>query len=332
MDQHLNILVQSSDFYAPFAGVMLTSLFENNQDITQITIYLMTFNMSDKNRSRFQILAEQYHRELKFIDTKEIDSFLEKHHVSRHRGAYTTYYKIFALSAIKDDIDRLIYLDSDMVVTGSLSELMNYDLSNNPLGMCIDVLTSKYKRLLKLDSLLYYNAGMIIFDVKKWIECRGMDRIIEHISTVHSVYPHVDQDLLNIVCLDSIATIPQKYNCYPVIYLYRDYNLLKKSCGLVNYYSEAEVISARQEPAILHAIEVFGIRPWHDGVHPYKEVWRKYLSISPWNDFTFLQCKVSVFSRMQGLLFKIMPKKFFAIVNSNCIYILLFWKSKKCEL
>lgn len=332
MDQQLNVLVQSDENYSTFAGVMLTSLFENNQDIDHITVYLMTPDMSEKNRGRFQRLAGQYHREIKFIDTNKIDAFLEDKQVPQWRNSYVAYYKIFALSFIEDEIDRLIYLDSDMAVTGSISELMTYDLGNNPIGMCIDVLSFKYKGLIKLDSTFYYNSGTVVFDVKKWIACRGTDRVIEHITTVHAAYPQTDQDILNIVFSGSIATIPQKYNCYPVIYQYKDYSTFKKSCGILNYYSEEEVLSAKREPAVLHCIEVFGLRPWHEGSHPYKEVWSKYMKNSLWNDFTFLKCDVPVMKRMQGLLFKIMPKDLFAIVNRNSIYFILSQKARQCGL
>lgn len=333
MDQHLNILVQSDENYAPFAGVMLTSLFENNQDIDAITVYLMTSDMSEKNRGRFQTLAKEYRREIKFIDAKEVDSFCKSHQLPQWRGSYTAYYKVFALTVIKDEIDRLIYLDADMVVTGSISELTACNLGNGIVGMCLDAISSKYKRLIKLDSLFYYNAGAIVFDVKKWIEYKCIDRIIEHLTTVHASYPFPEQDLLNIVFSESIATISQKYNCYPVIYLYEDYDLLKKSCGIVKYYSEEEVISAKREPAVLHCIEVFGLRPWHVGIHPYREVWNKYLNRSPWRDsLTLSTGNAPIMNKIQKYLFKTLPKNLFAAVNRNCVYILLWQKARKCGL
>ena len=71
MSDTLNILVQSSNYYAPMAGVMLTSLFENNQNITNINVYLLTSDMSQKNRDRFLALAEQYHRIVRFLDANK---------------------------------------------------------------------------------------------------------------------------------------------------------------------------------------------------------------------------------------------------------------------
>lgn len=329
MEKDLNILIQSSDYYAPFAGVMLTSLFENNKAAKHITIYLMTSDMSEKNRNSFSNLANQYKRFIKFLDTIKIDQFLEAKCVPKYRDSYATYYKIFALAAIDDEIDRLIYLDSDMVITGPLLELMTLSLNDNLLGMCIDAIQSKHKKLIGCNSKYYYNAGMIIFDVKKWNYLKCADKIIEHMVGVHTAYPIVDQDLLNIVFSGQIAVVPQKYNCYPVIFLYKEYKFLKKSCGIIDFYSEEEVEEAKRNPVVLHCLEEFGLRPWHEGKHTYKEMWGKYLKISPWSDFIFLKCDAPIASKIQRLLFKCLPENLFSIINRNCVYILLVrnaWK------
>lgn len=337
MGQHLNILVQSSEYYAPFAGVMLTSLFENNKEIGTITVYLMTSDMSGKNRGRFQSLAEQYQRTIKFIDTKEIDCFLENHQAPRYHGAYTPYYKIFALSVIKDEIDRLIYLDSDMVVTGSLSELLNWNLGDNALGMCIDAIPSRYKEIIKCDSQFYYNTGMIVFNVKRWNKTRGMDRVINHLTNVWNAYPVVEQDLLNIIFSGEIATLPQKYNLNTGTMIFPEYNLFKKVYGVRNYYSNDEFIHAIEEPIIVHYIGPFNTRPWLDSnlpaqYWPAKKLWREQHAQSLWNDIPAIYHKMPIISRVQFIMYRILPNGLFAIVHQSCIYISLLWKARRLGL
>lgn len=331
-EQHLNILVQSSDYYAPIAGVMLTSLFENNKDIEKITVYLMTGDMSEKNRTRFQALAEQYRRTIKFIDAAKIDSFLDDHQLPKYRNSYAAYYKMFALEMIEDKLDRLIYLDADMVVTGSLIELITYDLGANTLGMCLDTVQLKYKKMIKCNSQFFYNTGMIVFDVKKWRETRCMNRIIEHITQVHAAYPVVDQDLMNIVFSNQITTIPLKYNCITPIFVYRDYNFLTQVFGTENYYSEKEVAAARDNPIILHFLPIFGLRPWYQTECPEcpnKDLWNKYREISLWSGFTFPKQDVSTLFKIQRFLFRYLPHNLFATINRNCIYAIVKRKAKK---
>ena len=47
----LNVLYGCDDNYAPYTGVSLLSLFENNKDIEEITIYLASMNFSEVNLS-----------------------------------------------------------------------------------------------------------------------------------------------------------------------------------------------------------------------------------------------------------------------------------------
>ena len=323
MEAQLNILIQSSDYYAPFAGVMLTSLFENNKDIERLTIYLLTSDMSERHRNRFFDLAQKYERAIKFLDAGKVDKFLDERHVSQYNGSYTTYYKIFAMSLINDEIDRLVYLDSDIVVHGSLSYLVNVDLGDKVLGMCNDSLLGGYKQMIRLDSPFYYNAGVIVFDVKKWISGKWMDKIIYHITKVHGKYPIVDQDLLNIVLCGKIKTLPMTYNINSAIFWYQDYQFFTASHGLKDYYSESEFIQAMQNPIILHCLGTFGTRPWYEGDHAVKEIWRKYLMISPWSYYTYQKVSMSFMNRVQYFLFKYAPNSFFAAIHKTCWYLAL---------
>lgn len=121
MKNRLNILCQSSDFYSPFCGVMLESLFYNNVDIEIIKVYLISDNITEVNLIKFEKLSQKYHREIQIIDGKEICKKLEQYNIKKYHNAYTVYFKLFALDYILDDINQLLYLDSDMLVKLCLS-------------------------------------------------------------------------------------------------------------------------------------------------------------------------------------------------------------------
>lgn len=315
MGQHLNILVQSSEYYAPFAGVMLTSLFENNKDMDQITVYLMTSDMSGKNRGRFQTLAEQYQRIIKFIDTKEIDCFLEENQVPKYHGAYVPYYKIFALSVIEDEIDRLIYLDSDMVINGSISELMTYNLGKNVIGMCVDYAPAIdiYQKRIGVET--YSNTGMIVFDVANWKKGEYTDKIIHHIRYIHANYPVVDQDLINVILNKQIQTLPAIYNFNPYFYIYKNYDLIKYVYGINICRSEEEMNHLRENAVVLHCFGGMLLRPWDAGnEHPIKSIWERYMSKSLWSDYVPVQTKKGLVYATQEFLYKNFSNRMYAVM------------------
>jgi len=337
MDKELNILVQSSDYYAPFAGVMLTSLFENNLHLERITVYLMTADMSEKNRTRFHTLFQKYKRTLKFIDATEIDKLLEENHVPKYNNSFAAYYKIFAVSFIKEEIERLLYLDSDVLVNGSLSELTDYNLQGHILGMCIETQPERYKKVINCSALFYYNTGVILFDVKKWISDHCMEKVIEHIKTVRAMYPIADQDLLNVVFPNEIATIPQRYNLHTAALIFKDYNFFLAAYGLKSYYSEQEFYESAKNPVILHYLGPFHTKPWfEDGTipakdWPAKDLWRQYLALSPWSDFVPLKHNIPFLSKAQHVLFKILPARLFTFIHRSVWELRAWIQVKKME-
>lgn len=329
MAQHLNILVQSSDYYAPFAGVMLTSLFKNNQTADCITVYLITLDMSETNKKRFNDLAEQYARRIKFLDAHRIESFLERESVPRWKESYATYYKIFALQAIEEDIDRLIYLDSDMLVVDSLDYLMNVDLKNNVLGMCIDSMPEVHKNRIGITSQFYYNAGMIVFDVKRWESKKCTSQIINHMKHIRANYPVADQDLINVVLSNDIFPLPIVYNVHTYFYIYRDYDLIKKVYGIKQYYSEEEFSAWKDSAVVFHCFPIMTLYPWNKGnVHPKKDLWNDYKLRSPWADFIPIRNNKECIYTVQRYCFKFLPHGIYAFIYRTLLEFALWIRTR----
>ena len=311
-------------------GGLLTSLFENNQDITNINVYLLTSDMSQKNRDRFLALAEQYHRTIKFLDANKIYKFCEENDLHKYHGSYAPYYKIFALSVIEEDIDRLVYLDSDMIVTGSLKYLINVDLNNNILGMCIDTVSETHKKLIGVSSTYYYNTGMIVFDVKKWLEEKCMDRFVYHITNVQANYPLSEQDIVNVILGTQIQKLPLKYNFFTELLLYNNCDFVKNVVGIKHFYSEDEFIDGQKNAVIWHCFGWMCLRPWVENTdHPAKELWNSYIQKSLWNDFVPIKQKKAFPFKVQTFLYKHLPNNIYAFVYRNISFCLQKRRVKK---
>ena len=78
MSNTLNILYACDNNYAPYTGISMYSLFENNRDIPHICVYLVEDNVNEENKARWQGLAEAYGRELVLIDATNIDEMIGK--------------------------------------------------------------------------------------------------------------------------------------------------------------------------------------------------------------------------------------------------------------
>lgn len=336
MDENVNILVQSSDYYAPMLGVMLTSLFENNKDAYGIHVFLMTSDMSQKNRDKFLRLAEKFQREIEFVDTGEIDQMLTETNVPHYIGSYAAYYKLFALSMLPNSVDKLLFLDADMVILDSLSELFHYEFKEDKMLAISQSITisNRYAERLKVNEGRYYNTGTILFDTKKWIDARAQEKIIWHLKNVHSAYPYADEGLLNVLFHEQIEQLPLRYNLLSAALIWKDWKLHKIMYGLKDCYSKEEFERVLENPTLIHfASPPLGARPWcsnenvPDMYWAGCDKWREYWKKSLWSDCPLMEFKLSF--RSKGIIFcqRILPPMLFArlygfLVEKNAMALL----------
>ncbi len=321
MKNELNVLYQFDDKYAPYAGVSLTSLFHNNQSIKQINVYLLVDKVSEKNLDKFYLLAEKYENsKLLCIEPLDVIEKMQEWNIPKYRGSYAANLRLFFDYCIKDDIERLLYLDSDTIVCGDLSEILQMDLEDNYIAMAIDSVGREHKHHIGFSKdEPYYNSGVIIYDVKKWKREKCSDKIVDYLKNVRSQFLAPDQDLLNLVFKGKICRLSNSYNYQPMHSVLAPEKYLKLY-GCEGYYSLSELNKASKEVKIFHAFRYIGEFPWHKkNLHPNNDIFDYYLHLSVWSDFEKTVARNNLFIKLEKILYKILPvpafMKIFKLVN-----------------
>ena len=324
----MHILYQFNEKYAPYAGVSMTSLFENNQAAESICVYILGENLTCESISRFRSLAKDYavngrKRELVFVDTSSLVEKMKQLDMPTYRGSYAANMRLFIenLFVTKDAscVDaspagvpqRLVYLDADTIVTGSLEGLFSTECSIKTVGMVYDTLANHHKYAIGLsEEDGYFNSGVILYDVKKWIDGDFTGKIIDHVKNVRAQYPSPDQDLINVVLRGEITVLPFRYNYQPHLKDY-SYKTYMKCFGTKPFYDEAEGNGANP-PVILHAFRYLGEFPWHKGnLHPFTAEFDKYLMMSPWKDYVKEESGVGLVMKAEKVMYRVLPKGVF---------------------
>ena len=229
-----------------------------------------------------------------------------------YRGSYAANMRLFLPMILQEDVDRILYLDADTIVQGSLQPLFEMEDAKAALGMVLDSLGQNHKRTIGLrEEDLYYNSGVILFFMSNWKEYRCTERIIEHIEAGNTMYSAPDQDLLNVVCREEILKLPAKYNAQPVhrVYHVNDYF---KCYGSRAYYSEEEIEKLKDDTVIYHCFRFLGEFPWDkDNLHPDRKLFDYYLEKSPWEDYIRKKAEVTFPMKVEKLLFKMLPHGMF---------------------
>ena len=316
-DRHtaMNILYQFDEAYSPYAGVSLTSLFLNHTDSPEINIYVLGESLSECSISRFKLLAKQYGRKITFLNSDRILQKIRELGIPKYRGSFAANMKLFFSSEIGENVERLLYIDSDTLITGSLEPLFQLSMEEYPLAMVLDSLGKKHKRYIGLQKMEpYYNSGVILFNLKKWRELDCEKRLAEHALYSRAHYMSPDQDLLNVVFKNEILCLSLKYNFQPIHYQF-DFRFYTKIWGTDCYYDAKEVSEAFSDIRIMHFFRFAGDFPWNtDSVHPYADLFNHYLEGSLWQNMEKHPAEKNKIFSIEKWLYRFLPQPLFLII------------------
>ncbi len=304
----IDVLYQFNEKYAPYAGVSLTSLFENNLHFEEIRVFILGEDLSERSMQRFRILAARYNRKLAFIDTRSLISMMKKLKMPAYRGSYAANMRLFLTYILDEDVNRLLYLDADTIVDGKLDELAEMPMEGHPLAMSLDSLVRRHKKRLGFSREdFYYNSGVILFSMPEWRSGRCSERIANHVRNVRAWYPSPDQDLLNVVLKGEILKLSPAFNIEPVYLAFslRDYY---STFGARGFYTVQELKHALNFPVIYHFFRFIGEFPWDkNNVHPDNDIFDHYLAISPWNDYMKTASAKSLIFKLEKGMYRLLP-------------------------
>ena len=276
----LNIAYSFDDGYAQHAAVSIVSLLENNKDIDKINVHIITNSLNRENASHIEEIINRYDRNIQYHDLNAMTSRM-KISTGFNRSAYG---RIFLDSLT--DIDRIIYIDSDTVIDGSLKELMTLDMTDYVVAGVQDTVNPYYVINIGLDhSYRYINdGGVIILNLDLWRKMNITSKCIDFIYKFNGNPPHNDQGTINAVCAEHIKILPAKYNVMPPHFKFTSKQIMSLF-RMRSYYNQEELDNAVRNPIVIHYTDEFFNRPWFKNCsHPLKELYLYYLAMTPWRE------------------------------------------------
>ena len=278
----MNILYASDDNYAEIAAISIVSLLENNRDAGGIRIFILDNGLSEESKSRLSGMVGKYSQEIVFIPIPDIEALVgAKLYVGC--WALPIFARLFAASWLPADVDKIIYLDCDTLVRGSLAPLWDVNMDGYLIGGCEDGIDVAHKKEVFLEETdIYINSGMMLINLKAWrdegAEKKYIDFLLKHNGSLF--YP--DQDVVNVVSNGRIKLVPPKFNSMPFYFVYNPELLL--DANITDYYSQAELNEARDSPVTVHFAGA-GRKPWVNGSeNVYKGEYMQYRGMTPWRD------------------------------------------------
>jgi len=194
------------------------------------------------------------------------------------RAHYTvdTWTRLWVEEFFSAEVGRVLYLDGDTVVVGDISPLWNVDLGGALLGT-VDIPGSDrgvgHLGLRPEDG--YFNAGVLLIDLKQWRESRAMDTVLGYVDAhPEQMARDVDQEALNACFHARKKRLDYKWNV--VWSFFWDPTVLPLARDEIEeIYRDARIIHFNINP-----------KPWsYFCYHPRRAEYEKYLRMTEWRDF-----------------------------------------------
>lgn len=257
--------------YIQHLSVALVSLLQNNDDC-KFDIYIICSGMSEENFAKLQSIGNKYQATIKqiVVNDKVFDTLVTNHHFTK-----AMYYRLMIPNFIQED--KVLYLDADIVINGSVKNLFSIDLEGKYIAAVLNPGFQRHQELKMNFDAKYFNSGVMLINNKVWKSDDLAKNIIEFIDLKSNIIQFPDQDGLNATINGNWVKLPLKFNQQAVIF---DENFEKRySC-----FSKEELEEAKETPVIIHYTG--SSKPWHfSNNHPYKNLYWKYLRMTPFKRY-----------------------------------------------
>lgn len=195
--------------YVKYAGVMMTSIVWNNPG-KAICFHLACDGLSEADRTRLETFTKLYsHTRVELYDVRE-----ELRGIRLFAGTVperlnrTVFLRILLPELLPATVQRMVYLDADMLCVGDLDALWCAELEGRAVGALLNPGNLRLSRALDLKHTHYLSAGTLVIDLAKWREQQLTQRVMDAYRRHGTRFSLLEEDALNLVLDGEFTELP----------------------------------------------------------------------------------------------------------------------------
>lgn len=289
----MNILVALNDAYVAPLEVMLTSLFVTNK-WCKIKVFLFYSNINESNINNIKKLIEHngHSFEAIYVTANLFDNLPQIKRISNE-----TYYRLLCAELLPKNINKVLYLDADIIIKESLKELYRSNMDGFYFFAARDenIDVKNYKIHKKLNIPLdkpYVNAGVLLINLKLFRNEVKTEELLDFVRLNYKKLYFSDQDVINSLFYNKIKVISLVYNCKSCLV---DDSLIKYLLFIFNRKNKKDI-------KIIHYLA--DDKPWKKGFHSrHGKYFYKYAELSG-NDEMTKFCNYNKYFWVYNYLYK----------------------------
>jgi len=257
----IDIFYSFDDNFTKYVTVSLYSLIENASKNYDYHIHLLHQGLTDKSKELIMSLGKPGFS-FYFEDVTDYLSTLSRELPLRDYYSKTTYYRLF-IADMHPELNKSLYIDSDTVIQGDISELYNTEISDYYLAACheqamlnVNEFGNYVEQCVGVSRYNFFNCGVLLINAKEWRSHKVLNRFMGLLNQYDFLVTQ-DEDYLNLICKDHVLFLDQKWN----------------------YETMFELPCPQNEIGVFHYI-MFE-KPWHYSNCPFADVYYSYAKKSP---------------------------------------------------
>ncbi|MBP3581636.1 MAG: glycosyltransferase family 8 protein [Clostridia bacterium] len=276
----INVALITDDNYIVPTIVTIQSIVNNTDKGKKYIINILCDNVSKENKQLME-QCKSKNVEIKFINVdKKVFEEFEKETKDIYMVANSSALIKFLLPTLFKSLDKILYLDGDLIVNCDIAEIYNIDLKENFVAAVRDLPQVLLEPQLiggDISGTEYFNSGVMLLNLKKMRKENAYEKLIK-IKKERVNDNLMDQNVFNVVFKDNVHQLDLSYNvCYCN---YKSTKRLKYE-KLKNYYTEdySTIEKIAKKAKIIHYSSF--LKPWVYYDTPLASLWTKTYYSSP---------------------------------------------------
>lgn len=207
--------------YCPFLAVAIQSLIDNASAENTYLIKILNTDISEENKRKIG----KYERENVDIEFVDLNYYIQKVKDKLYTRDYyskTTYFRLF-LPNLYPQYDKVLYLDSDIVILDDIAKLYNTDMGDNLVAAAPDdviqampVFQDYVEKVVGVaDYRRYFNAGILLMNLHELRRFKFQEKFVYLLDKIKFAVAQ-DQDYLNRLCKGRVKLLDRTWDRMPI--------------------------------------------------------------------------------------------------------------------
>ena len=265
-----NIALICDDNYCLPTAVCIQSIIDNVPSTSNTLVHVCTFGLTDANQKMILDLScEKVKVIINRFYQKDYSHLLSQ--VNQKTHVSTAALIKFEIANYFSELERILYLDSDIIIKNDISSVFATDISQSYLAASfefwnfLNYRNYSFKKDYHVD--FYFNSGVMLFNLDK-MRSDNVSKKLWDYKINHAKTPRMDQESFNAICGPSAVHLSIKWNFNPT------FASEKNIIHINNIYHEqyASLNDLLNDVYIIHYVGEKD-KPWEYATAHMREYW-----------------------------------------------------------